>query len=82
MPHKLIETSGPTVVYTRITMGAPMGVKKAFPPAMLARIGATSKITFTKLGVYRFTTKAGEDLMAPVATIGPDNVLHLTVRVS
>jgi hypothetical protein len=82
MPHKLIETSGRAVVYTRITIGAPMGAKKVFPPAMLARIGATSKITFTKVGVYRFTTKAGDDLMAPVATIGPDNVLRLTVRVS
>jgi len=81
MPHKLIETSGRTVVYTRITMGAPMGAKKAFPPAMLARIGATSKITFTKVGVYRFTTKAGDDFMSPVATVGPDNVLRLTVRV-
>jgi plastocyanin len=82
MPHKLVETSGRPVVYTRITMGAPMGAKKIFPPAMLARIGATSKITFSKVGVYRFTTNAGDDLMSPVATIGPDNVLHLTVRVS
>jgi plastocyanin len=82
MPHKLVETSGRAVVYTRITAGAPMGAKKVFPPAMLARIGATSKITFTKVGVYRFTTKVGEDMMAPVATIGPDNVLRLTVRVA
>ena len=82
MPHKLIETNGPAVVYTRITMGAPMGAKKAFPPAMLARIGATSKITFAKAGTYRFTTQAGGGYMAPVKTVGPDNTLRLTVHVS
>jgi hypothetical protein len=82
MPQKLIETAGAHVVYTRITMGAPMGAKKAFPPAMLARIGATSEITFAHPGTYRFTTQVGNDYMAPVKTIGPDNILHLTVHVA
>lgn len=82
MPQKLIETNGGAVGYTRITIGAPMGAKKTFPPAMLARIGATSKITFAKVGIYRFTTQAGDAYMAPVKTVGPDNVLHLTVRVA
>jgi hypothetical protein len=82
MPHELIETSGAQVVYTRITMGAPMGAKKAYPPAMLARIGATSTISFAQAGTYRFTTRVGSDYMAPVKTIGPDNILHLIVHVA
>jgi len=81
MPHKLIRTSGPAVTYTRLNTGGMMGLKGTFPPAMLAHMGATTKITFAKAGVYRFTTKAGEDYMA-VKTVGEDNVLHLTVRVS
>jgi hypothetical protein len=81
MPHQLVETSGPAVVYTRISLGAPMGRKGPFPPAMLARIGAESAITFTKAGVYHFRTKAGDDYMPNLTTVGPDNVLRLTVRV-
>jgi hypothetical protein len=38
-------------------------------------------VTFTKPGVYTFTTKAGEDYMSGVKTIGEDNVLKLTVTV-
>jgi hypothetical protein len=49
---------------------------------MLARMGAADRITFTKAGVYHFTTKAGEDYMKGIKTIGEDNVLRLTVRVS
>ena len=49
---------------------------------MLARMGATSTITFSKPGVYRFTTKPGEDFMSGMKTVGEDNVLRLTVRVS
>ena len=52
-----------------------------FPPAMLARIGAAAKLTFAKTGVYRFTTKPGEDYMAGMKTVGADNVLKLTVVV-
>jgi len=48
---------------------------------MLARMGAATRITFAHPGVYRFTTKAGEDYMAGVKTLGEDNVLTLTVRV-
>lgn len=82
MPQKLVETRGAQVIYTRVTMGAPMGAKKAYPPAMLARIGATSKISFAQAGTYRFTTHAGNDYMAAAKTVGPDNTLHLTVRVA
>lgn len=81
MPHKLIETSGTPVVYTRI-VGGGFSRLKTYPPAMLVRMGATSKITFAKVGVYYFTTKPGNDLMPNVKTVGPDNVLRLTVRVA
>jgi len=59
-----------------------MGMKGTFPPAMLARMGSSSKVTFTKPGVYKFTTKVGEDYMSGVKTVGEDNVLRLTVTVS
>ena len=45
-------------------------------------MGASLKITLIKPGVYHFTTKAGEDYMAGMKTIGEDNVLRLTVVVS
>jgi len=82
MPHKLIETSGPAVKITRLSPGMGMGMKGTFPPALLPRMGSSSKVTFTKPGVYKFTTKAGEDYMSGVKTVGEDNVLRLTVTVS
>ena len=81
MPHKLIETSGPAVMFTRGKTGTGMGLKGTFAPAMLPRMGSSSKVTFTKAGVYKFTTKAGEDYMTGVKTVGEDNVLRLTVTV-
>jgi plastocyanin len=81
MPHKLVETSGPAVAYSRVSSGSMLGLKGTFPPRMLARTGAATKITFAKPGVYRFTTKAGEDYMAGIKTVGEDNVLRLTVQV-
>jgi plastocyanin len=82
MPHQLIKSSGPAVSYTRVARGGSMGMHGTYPPTMLGRMGAVTSITFSKPGVYRFTTKAGEDYMAGVKTIGEDNVLRLTVRVS
>jgi plastocyanin len=67
MPHTLVLTSGPAL-------------RIAHPK--LSHSGALLKITFTKPGVYHFMTKAGEDYMAGVKTIGEDNVLRLTVVVS
>lgn len=81
MPHKLVETSGPAVVYLRVSSGTMMGLKGTFPPSMLARMGSATKITFAKPGLYRFVTKPGEDYMAGVKTVGEDNVLRLTVEV-
>ncbi|HEV2590619.1 MAG TPA: hypothetical protein VGU02_01880 [Gaiellaceae bacterium] len=80
MPHQLVKTSGPAVTYTRLASGSMMGVKGT-SPAMLGHMGSSSKITFTRAGVYHFTTKPGEDYMKGIKTIGEDNVLKLTVRV-
>src|SRR6476646_4402603 len=41
-----------------------------------------SRLTFTNDGVYRLTTKPGEDYMKGMKTIGEDNVLRLTVTVT
>jgi plastocyanin len=81
MPHQLIKTSGPAVTYTRLTGGGMMVAKGTFPASVLAHMGASSKITFAKAGVYRFTTKPGDDYMKGITTVGADNVLKLTVRV-
>ncbi len=47
----------------------------------MTHIGATVKVTFPRAGIYRFTTKVGEDYMKGVKTVGEDNVLTLTVTV-
>ncbi len=82
MPHKLVQTSGPAVAITRLKAGTSMGMKGMMPPAMLARMGSSAKVTFSKAGVYKFTTKVGEDYTSGVKTSGEDNVLRLTVTVS
>jgi hypothetical protein len=69
MPHKLAQTAGPAVRYRGT-------------PAM-RHMSASVRVTFAKAGVYRFTTKPGEDYPGmAMKTIGEDNVLHLTVRVA
>jgi plastocyanin len=67
MPHTLVLTSGPAA---RIAH------------AKLAHMDASVKVTLTKPGTYRFTTKPGEDYMSGVKTIGADNVLRLTIVVT
>jgi ribosomal protein L16 Arg81 hydroxylase len=66
MPHKLVQVSGPAAVLTHVAMG---------------HMGAVAKVKFPSIGVYRFTTKPGEDYTSGVKTIGDDNVLVLVVRV-
>jgi len=68
MPHQLIKTSGPAV--------------KFVGKATMSKIGASTKVVFSKAGTYRFTTKVGEDYMKGVKTVGEDNVLKLTVKVA
>jgi hypothetical protein len=83
MPHKLVKTSGPVVSLRNLkTPMMGMGFRGHFGPGMMAHMGAKVKVTFSHAGVYRFTTKAGEDYMAGMKTVGEDNVLHLTVKVS
>ena len=67
MPHKLIQLAGPKA--------------KLVTPAM-KHMSAQAKVVFAKKGTYRFTTKAGEDYMKGIKTVGPDNVLRVTVTVS
>ena len=67
MPHKLVKTSGPAIHFA----GKPN----------MNHMSATVKVTFSKAGVYKFTTKPGEDYMKGMKTIGEDNVLRLTVTV-
>jgi plastocyanin len=70
MPHKLVKTSGPAIHFA----GKPN----------MNHMSAAVKVTFSKAGVYKLTTKPGEDYpnMKGMKTIGEDNVLRLTVRVS
>jgi plastocyanin len=68
MPHKLVQQAGP---------------KLRLQHANLNHLSATTAVKLVRKGVYRFTTKPGEDykLFANHKTIGEDYVLHLTVRV-
>jgi plastocyanin len=67
MPHTLIQTSGPAA--------------KFIGQAAMSHIGASLRIVFAKPGLYVFKTKAGEDYMKGIKTIGEDNVLRLAVTV-
>lgn len=84
MPHKLIETSGPTVKIIRLSAGmaGAMRLNGTFPPAMMASMNSVAQVTFGKPGVYKFTTQAGEDYVSGIKTVGNDNVLKVTVTVS
>ena len=68
MPHKLIQTAGPRVRLIHQNM---------------SKMASSATVKLTTKGVYRFTTKAGEDYpwAASMKTVGEDNVLRLTVRV-
>ena len=68
MPHKLIQTAGPKVRLIHQNM---------------SKMASSATVKLTTRGVYRFTTKAGEDYpwAASMKTAGEDNVLRLTVRV-
>jgi len=81
MPHQLIKTSGPSVRMQEVPTPMAMGMKGHFGAGMMAHMGAITKVTFPAAGVYVFTTKAGEDYMKGMKTIGEDNVLKLVVQV-
>jgi plastocyanin len=67
MPHKLVQTGGPSAEMVGTAMG---------------KMGAQSTVSFPTAGVYTFTTKAGEDYTSGIKTVGEDNVLTLKVTVA
>jgi len=67
MPHKLVKLSGPALTLPS--------------SANMNHSAATTHVKFSKAGVYKFMTKAGEDYMKGVKTIGADNILRLRVTV-
>jgi plastocyanin len=82
MPHTLIRVSGPSVrMRNSSTMPMGMGMHRAAPPGVMNHMGATTTAFLTRAGTYVFKTRAGEDYMAGMRTIGEDNVLRLTVTV-
>jgi hypothetical protein len=84
MFHKLVKVSGPAVVFRLLKVGSPMKgtVKLPWAAGLMGRPGATVKVTFPTAGVYRLTTKFGEDYMPMGETVGEDNILRATVTVS
>jgi plastocyanin len=68
MPHKLIQAAGPKVRLTHPNM---------------SKMASSATMKLTQKGIYRFTTKPGEDFpwAASMKTSGEDNVLQLIVRV-
>jgi hypothetical protein len=67
MAHRLIQLSGPKARLSTPNMNT---------------MGAKAVAVFPKPGVYKFTTKAGKDYMKGMKTIGPNNLLRLSVTVS
>ena len=68
MPHKLVQAAGPKMQLVH--------------PKMI-KMASSATVKLTQKGLYRFTTKAGEDYAwaGSMKTVGEDNVLRLTVRV-
>jgi plastocyanin len=67
MPHQLIQVSGPKAAVAGMTMG---------------HMHASAQVAFPAKGTYVFKTRAGEDYMKGIKTIGADNVLKLVVAVT
>ena len=67
MPHRLVKLSGPALVLSS--------------SANMSHPGASVHVKFARAGVHTFTTKAGEDYMKGIKTVGEDNVLKLKVTV-
>jgi hypothetical protein len=84
MPHQLVKTSGSAVTMRLIVSGiASTGSLKApYVAGMLPHMSSVLRVSFPKTGTYTLKTKAGEDYMAGVKTVGEDNVLELRVVVA
>lgn len=81
MPHRLVELAGPPVTMHNRTTMRMMGDYVSSRPGLMNHMGASTKVTFSKPGIYRFHTRAGADYMPGIQTSGADNVLTLTVSV-
>jgi hypothetical protein len=66
MPHQLVQLSGPKATLVTPNMRKP---------------GAHASVQLLGKGRYVFRTKAGEDYMPGMKTVGEDNVLRLVVIV-
>jgi plastocyanin len=68
MPHKLVQITGP---------------KARLAHPSMSKMASSATVTLTQKGVYRFTTRAGEDYSwaASMKTVGEDHALQMTVRV-
>jgi hypothetical protein len=84
MPHQLFKTSGPAIQIKLVNAGMAMAgaLRPPFAQGMMGRMGSSVQVTFPAKGVYKLTTKAGEDYMKGMKTIGEDNVLRAIVTVS
>jgi hypothetical protein len=67
LPHRLVQVAGP---------------KARLSTPNMSYIRAQATVSFRRPGIYRFTTRAGEDYMKGMKTIGEDNILRLTVVVT
>lgn len=81
MPHRLVELAGPAVTMRNGTTMPMMGGYVSGTSGGMDHMGAWTRVTFAKPGVYRFRTRAGEDYMPGIETTGDDNVLTLAVTV-
>ncbi len=68
MPHKLIQVGGSKLRLSHASMN---------------HMSASTSVKLVSKGIYRFTTKAGEDYprFSSMKTMGEDYVLHLIVHV-
>jgi plastocyanin len=68
MPHRVVQTAGPKLRLVHPNM---------------TKMGSSATLALAQKGVYRFTTKPGEDYAwaGSMKTVGEDNVLRLMIRV-
>ena len=83
MVHKLVRESGPAVTMRTIAHDhmKMVGLHNITGPGVMSHMSAAVKVTFTRAGTYRFTTKDLGDYFE-LKTVGHHNHLMLVVRVS
>ena len=83
MVHKLIRESGPavqmrTIPHDHMKM---VGLHRITGPGVMSHMGAAVRVTFSRAGTYRFTTKDLGDYFE-LKSVGHHNHLMLVVRVT